>query len=46
MARHWSEVFVADTPCPGDNHFTVMDHFADPHHALFGAAMRMMGLAS
>lgn len=45
IRRRWSTVVAEDIPCPGDNHFTVMDHLADPQHALFAGAMRMMGLA-
>jgi arylformamidase len=44
IGRRWSHVLADDIACPGDNHFTVIDHLADPRNGLFTGAMRMMGL--
>ncbi len=46
IAQAWSGNIVADIPCPGDNHFSILDKFADPRSELFRAAMRMMDVSS
>jgi arylformamidase len=43
IARRWRAVLREDIACPGDNHFSVLDRFADPGSALFAASLRMMG---
>jgi len=44
IAQAWQNTIGADVPCPGDNHFSILDSFADGQSELFRAAMRMMGL--
>lgn len=44
LAGKWRKVVAAEIACPGDNHFSILDHFGDPSSALFRAAMKMMGL--
>ncbi len=44
IARKWKSVHKGDIPCPGDNHFTVLDRLADPAAALHRAALEMMGV--
>ena len=44
IARKWKSVHQEDIPCPGDNHFTVLDRLADPAAALHRAALEMMGV--
>jgi arylformamidase len=39
----WKSVIKDDFPCPEDNHFTILDRFADPQSALFKGARKMMG---
>lgn len=40
----WKKVHAADVPCPGANHFTILDELGSPTSALHKAALRMMGL--
>ena len=40
----WKSVAKDDFACPEDNHFTILDRFADPQSALFKGAMKMMGV--
>jgi arylformamidase len=40
----WKSVIKDDFPCPEDNHFTILDRFADPQSALFKGALKMMGV--
>jgi arylformamidase len=42
IARKWKKVIADDIPCPGDNHFTILNRLADGKSELFAAAMRMM----
>jgi arylformamidase len=42
IAQAWPRDIGADIPCPADNHFSILDTFADPGSELFGAALRMM----
>jgi len=44
IARQWSGVLAQDIPCPDDNHFTILNTFANPQSELCQAALRMMGL--
>jgi len=44
IAKQWSSVIAGDIPCPDDNHFTILNSFADPQTELGKAALRMMGL--
>ena len=44
IANQWSSVIAADIPCPDDNHFTILNSFANPETELCKAALRMMGL--
>ena len=44
IARNWSRVHAGDIPCPGDNHFTVLDRLTQSDSALFRAVARMAGL--
>ena len=41
IAQSWSSSIGLDTPCPTDNHFSILETFADPNSELFGAAMKM-----
>jgi len=44
IRQRWKVAAKADLPCPDDNHFTILDRFADPGSAPFKGALRMMGL--
>jgi arylformamidase len=44
IAQAWPDRIGADLPCPEENHFSMLDRFADQRSDLFGASMRMMGL--
>ncbi|MCU0868939.1 MAG: alpha/beta hydrolase [Burkholderiales bacterium] len=44
LRTQWKDVVTADIPCPDDNHFSIVERFADPKSALFDAALRMMKL--
>jgi arylformamidase len=41
IAQSWSSSIGLDVPCPMDNHFSILETFADPNSELFGAAMQM-----
>ncbi|MGD8476311.1 MAG: alpha/beta hydrolase [Burkholderiales bacterium] len=43
MAQAWPKNIGEDIPCPEDNHFSILERFADGQSELFCAAMRMMG---
>lgn len=45
IAQAWPDNIGADIPCPGDNHFSILDAFADPQSELFAATMRMMDVS-
>jgi len=45
IAQAWPDNIGADIPCPGDNHFSILDAFANPQSELFRAAMRMMDVS-
>ncbi|HEX9193968.1 MAG TPA: alpha/beta hydrolase [Burkholderiales bacterium] len=42
IAEKWDKVRRADIPCPGDNHFTVLDRLCDPRSGLFQAVLKMV----
>ena len=44
IAQAWPGNIGADIPCPEDNHFSILESFADAQSGLFAASMRMMGL--
>jgi arylformamidase len=44
LANQWAGVIAEDIPCPEDNHFSILNSFADPQHALCKAALRMIGV--
>ena len=44
IADKWKAVLAADVPCPGENHFTVLDNLTRTDSALFKATLRMMGI--
>jgi arylformamidase len=44
IAQAWPDHIGADIPCPEDNHFSILEKFADAQSDLFKASMRMMGL--
>ena len=41
IARKWGEARSADVPCPGQNHFTILDQLCRPESSLFGAVLQM-----
>ena len=44
IRSQWKSIIKDDFACPEDNHFTVLDRFADPQSALFNGALTMMGV--
>ena len=44
IAGQWAGVIAGDIPCPDDNHFTILNTFANPESELGRAALGMMGL--
>ena len=44
IANQWAGVLGGDIPSPDDNHFTILNSFANPETDLGKAALRMMGL--
>ena len=44
VAQAWPKHIGADLPCPGDNHFSILESFADPKSELFAAALAMMSV--
>ena len=38
----WGKVRKTDIPCPGKNHFTVLDQVSDPESGLFKSMLEMM----
>jgi arylformamidase len=44
FGQHWKKVLAQDLPCPGDNHFSILERLRDPSSALFRGAMKMMGV--
>ena len=43
IIRNWKKVIAADIPCPGDNHFTVLDTFTRTDSNLFKKTVEMVG---
>jgi len=44
LGQKWKQVLAQDLPCPGDNHFSILEKLVDPSSALFRGAMAMMKL--
>jgi arylformamidase len=44
LRKQWKDVVTADIPSPDDNHFSIVERFADPKSALFSAGLQMMKL--
>ncbi|HZP88399.1 MAG TPA: alpha/beta hydrolase [Burkholderiales bacterium] len=44
IKRKWAKVIAGEVPCPDDNHFSILERFADPQSQLCKATCRMMGL--
>lgn len=44
IAEKWGKARRMDIPCPGKNHFTVLDELCDPHSMLFESAVKMVEL--
>jgi len=42
IAERWARVHRADIPCPGRNHFTVLDELCDPGTRLFKSVLELM----
>ena len=42
IAERWATVHRADVPCPGRNHFTVLDGLCDPGSRLFKSALDLV----
>ena len=42
IAEKWGKVHGRDMPCPGKNHFTVLEQIADPGSGLFKSMLEMM----
>jgi arylformamidase len=42
IAESWDKVRRSDIPCPGANHFTVLDQLCDPRSRLFQAVLKMV----
>lgn len=43
IAEKWGKALRADIPCPGANHFTVLDQLCNPTTSLFKAVVSMAG---
>jgi len=44
IGERWGSVRREDIPCPGENHFTVLDPLCNPESGLFKSVLKMMGL--
>jgi len=44
IAEKWKGNLAEDIPCPGENHFTVLDNLHRPDGSLFNGTLRMMGI--
>jgi arylformamidase len=42
IGEKWGKVRKTDIPCPGKNHFTVLDQVSDPESGLFKSMLEMM----
>jgi len=45
IAQAWPNNIGADIPCPGENHFSILDAFANPQSELFRTTLRMMDVS-
>ena len=43
IAEKWGDALRAEIPCPGANHFTVLDQLCDPNADLFKAVVDLAG---
>jgi len=44
IGEKWGKVRKTDIPCPGKNHFTVLDQVSDPESGLFKSMLEMMNV--
>ena len=44
IRTRWKAAIKDDFACPEDNHFTILDRFADPASVLFKGTLQMMGV--
>jgi len=42
IGEKWDKVRETDIPCPGKNHFTVLEQVCDPESGLFKSMLEMM----
>lgn len=42
IGERWGKLRRSDIPCPGDNHFTVLDPLCNPDSVLFKSVLNMM----
>jgi arylformamidase len=42
IGEKWGKLRKTDIPCPGKNHFTVLDQVSDPESGLFKSMLEMM----
>ena len=45
IKQRWDSVIAEDVPAPRDNHFSILETFANPGSDLFKATLRMMKVA-
>lgn len=41
IAKRWGKALRSDIPCPGKDHFTVLDDLCDPHRPLFKTVVEL-----
>lgn len=46
IAKRWGRARSADVPCPGENHFTILDQLCKPESGLFRTVLQMMELGA
>jgi len=44
IGERWGNARREDVPCPGENHFTVLDQLCNPESGLFKSALKMTAL--
>ncbi|MSQ52553.1 MAG: alpha/beta hydrolase [Betaproteobacteria bacterium] len=44
MLRNWKNVLATDIPCPGDNHFSILETLIRPSSDLFKKTLEMVGI--
>jgi len=44
IGERWGRLRESDIPCPGENHFTVLDQLCNPESGLFKSVLEMTGL--